>query len=52
MATWLGGLLMALGLISVLGSSRIVREAVRSLSNANLFRRTDQDSNSFAMRLE
>jgi hypothetical protein len=28
MATWLGALLMALGLISVLGSSRIVREAV------------------------
>jgi hypothetical protein len=28
MATWLGVLLMALGLISVLGSSRIVREAV------------------------
>jgi hypothetical protein len=27
-ATWLGALLMALGLISVLGSSRIVREAV------------------------
>jgi hypothetical protein len=27
-ATWLGALLMALGLVSVLGSSRIVREAV------------------------
>jgi len=28
MATWLGGLLMALGLVAVFGSSRIVREAV------------------------
>lgn len=28
MATWLGALLMALGLVAVLGSSRIVREAV------------------------
>lgn len=51
-ATWLGVLLMALGLISVLGSSPIVREAVRSLSNANLFRLPDQDSKSFATRLE
>ena len=51
-ATWLGVLLMALGLISVLGSSPIVREAVRSLSNANLFRLPDQDSKSFATKLE
>ena len=28
MATWLGVLLMALGLVSVLGSSRTLREAV------------------------
>jgi hypothetical protein len=51
-ATWLGVLLMALGLVAVFGSSRIVREAVRSLSNANLFRLPDQAGKSFATRLE